>query len=372
MEMTDLIWQLMARSLAKEATAEEMLQLQALLRHHPTLHQQYDLLSRIWNDKQHQAPDEEEARSAIRKIISKAGDDTAIYYHDPFAVIEQARRASRRRVWIGVLLLVLGIGISTGILYNGKKASAVASGEGSADRETLVVKNGSRSRFVLSDGSTVWLNGGSSLQYLTDFTGPTREVRLEGEAYFDVVKKDGKPFIVHTGDVDIKVLGTSFNIKSYPEDATVEATLYHGAVQVTRPAVPGKAIRLRPNEKLIIKRMTGSRAEAASAGISPARNADNTYTLTYIDSTKKVNERFETAWLYSRLEFRGDSFEELARKLERWYNITIVFKDEKVKKLHFNGSFRQETVEQAFLALKEANSFTYQINNHEISVASSE
>jgi transmembrane sensor len=97
------------------------------------------------------------------------------------------------------------------------------------------------------------------------------------------------------------------------------------------------------------------------------------FTISHIDSTKKENERIETAWVYSRLEFRGDKFSALAQKLQRWYNVTINFTDDKVKELEFNGSFEKETVEQAFAALKVANSlFTYKIENHEIFVGSSE
>jgi ferric-dicitrate binding protein FerR (iron transport regulator) len=102
-----------------------------------------------------------------------------------------------------------------------------------------------------------------------------------------------------------------------------------------------------------------------------ARNAiPASFTIINIDSTKKESDRFETAWLYSRLEFRGDSFEELALKLERWYNVTIRFTDETVKQLRFNGSFENETVLQAFSALKAASAFNYKMNDDEIFIGS--
>lgn len=103
-----------------------------------------------------------------------------------------------------------------------------------------------------------------------------------------------------------------------------------------------------------------------------AKEIPASFTIAHIDSTKKENERFETAWLYSRLECRADSFEELARKLERWYNVTIVFTDEQVKQLSVTVIFENETVEQAFAALKTGFPITYKINNHEISVGSSQ
>ena len=107
---------------------------------------------------------------------------------------------------------------------------------------------------------------------------------------------------------------------------------------------------------------------SSSKQISPA-----TFTIAHIDSTKKENERFETAWLYSRLEIRRDNFEEIAKKLERWYNVTILFTDEKVKELSFTGIFEDENVEQVFALLKIANNkFNYKINNHEIFVGSAD
>jgi ferric-dicitrate binding protein FerR (iron transport regulator) len=96
------------------------------------------------------------------------------------------------------------------------------------------------------------------------------------------------------------------------------------------------------------------------------------FTIADIDSSKLESERIETAWLYSRLEFRGNSFEDLAKKMERWYNVSISFTDDKVKLLSFDGSFEKENIEQALVALKAANAFTYKINDNEISIGSPE
>jgi transmembrane sensor len=198
---------------------------------------------------------------------------------------------------------------------------------------------------------------------------------LEGEAFFDVVKQPERPFIVHTAGINIKVLGTAFNVKSYPEDKTVETTLYRGLVQVSRQDdITKKVIELRPNEKLALPKQAAKEESELSQEKAPATKLQpviSSFVKTHIDSTKKESERLETAWLYSRLEFRGNNFEELAYKLERWYNITIVFADEKVKSLNFNGSFEKENVEQAFIALQAAvPAFTYKIQNHEVLVSS--
>ena len=168
-------------------------------------------------------------------------------------------RSGSRRIWMAVasvLIVVFG-----GWLWFGNQSSD-AKGQ---KQEIIEAQNGSRSRSVLPDGSTVWLNAGSKLYYENDFTGATREVRLEGEAFFDVVKKTDRPFIVHTSGIDIKVLGTAFNVKSYPEDKTVETTLYRGSVKVFRHEESETgAIHLKPNEKLILSKEAAAKAENLS------------------------------------------------------------------------------------------------------------
>ncbi len=241
-------------------------------------------------------------------------------------------------------------------------------------RAPIVAQNGSTTRSSLADGTTVWLNAGSKLYYENDFNGATREVRLEGEAFFDVVKQPHRPFIVNTSGIDSRVLGTAFNVKSYPEDKNVETTLYRGLVQVLRHEdSTGKSIQLIPNHKLILSKQAAIETITLSEDKRQlVKEAPVNFIITPIDSTRKESERIETAWVYSRLEFFGDSFEEVAKKLERWYNVTIVFTDEKVKKLNVRGSFENETVEQAFTALREAFPINYKISNHEIFVESSQ
>lgn len=368
MDSHDKIWHLIARALNGEASPREQEELMEILRQDETLQPQYDLLTRIWKEKEEniQFEDSEAAKSTISRIISKAEREGGDIEHLP-----PKSRLKRRRMWLAASLVVL---VAAGGWF---WINRQLPGDAILKQEPLEAKKGSRSRSLLPDGTTVWLNAGSKLYYENDFSGDTREVRLEGEAFFDVVKQTDRPFIVHTSGIDIKVLGTSFNVKSYPEDKTVETTLYRGSVKVFREEdSESKAIQLAPNQKLILPKQAAIRPEELSKEVKPSsaeQISSSGFTIAHIDSTKEENERFETAWLYSRLEFRGDNFEELARKLERWYNVTIVFTDEKVQQLSFDGSFEKENVEQAFVALKVANNlFKYKINNHEISVGSVE
>jgi transmembrane sensor len=351
-----------------EASSSEQEELNGLLSGDEALQQQYDLLERIWKDKSDHIKDEDNIATSdtISRIISRA----AIESDDAEMVSRRKRRRFRRNVSLlsGSLLCVAIAG------WFWKNSNMASAGIEKPLKETIVTQNGSRTHSVLADGTTVWLNVGSKLFYENDFNGNTREVRLEGEAFFDVVKQPDRPFIVHTSGIDIRVLGTAFNVKSYPDDKNVETTLYRGLVQVFRQEdTMGKGIRLTPNHKLILPKHAAVETVKLSEDKKPLTKAiPATFIIAPIDSTKKESERIETAWVYNRIEFRGDSFEEVAKKLERWYNVTIFFTDEKAKKLSVIGSFEKETVEQAFAALKEAFPINFKINNHEIFVESSQ
>ena len=338
------------------------------MRHDEELQQQYDLLVRIWKEKHDNINDEENvnAGNAISRIVNRATIEAGVM--DSFSSTKKHRRRKRISLLLSSFIIVMA---AAWFWLSDRPAAA----DKKAAPDPIVANHGSRSRSLLPDGTTVWLNAGSTLHYENDFNGATREVRLEGEAFFDVVRQPARPFIVHTSGVDIKVLGTAFNVKSYPEDKTVETTLYRGLVQVSRETdITKKIIELRPNEKLILaKQAAKEEVKMSEIETAPVNQAPASFTISRIDSTKKENERFETAWLYSRLEFRGDSFEELAPKLERWYNVSISFADEKVKSLNFNGSFEKEDVNQAFKALQAAvPSFSFNIENNEILVKSSQ
>lgn len=365
MTTTDRIWHLIARALHHEASPQELEELTAALREDPSLLQQFELLTRVWNERDNTEEDEENARQTILRIINKAETE------EVFATIDSNRHRIRRRNWLIAASVVILLGLGGWLM---SRFSFSTSENDSVKPESLVTAKGSRTRSLLPDGTTVWLNAGSKLYFESDFSGATREVRLDGEAFFDVVKKPSQPFIVHTSGIDIKVLGTAFNVKAYPEDKNVETTLYRGSVKVFRQEeTESKAISMRPNQKLILPKEAAPVAKTLSEDLKPARDLSAAnYLLTVIDSTKEEKERYETAWLYSRLEFRGDNFEELAYKLERWYNVRIDFTDEKVRNLTFNGSFERESIEEAFAALKVAVPlFDYKINNHVISVGSS-
>jgi transmembrane sensor len=342
--------------------------LHELLQQDQLLQQQYDLLARIWKEKHDDIKDEDNinASTTISRIMNRAADES----NDADMVTRHKRRRNRIKAYLIVSAFAV---IITSIFlvnnYGDKSPSAEQ-----PKQEVIATAKGSRLKTLLADGTTVWLNGESKLHCENDFTGATREVTLEGEAFFDVVRQAERPFIVHTSGIDIKVLGTAFNVKSYPEDKNVETTLYRGSVEVVRQKDSSKnAIRLIPNRTLAFPKQAANESPKLSEEKRPlAKEIPVGPNITPIDSTKKESERIETAWVYSRLEFRVVRFEEVAKKLERWYNISITFRDEKVKNLNVYGTFKNEPVEEAFAALKVAFPINYKIINHEVYVESSQ
>jgi transmembrane sensor len=359
METPERIWFLLSRNLSGDATEEDNDELNLWLQQHPGLMQQYDLLHQLWSVNK-PAQEEPATGDKINRILQLAAAEPAA---------PAVTRISKwhKVYWAAAIVTTLSLGAWLLVIWT-KKQQALAANE-------VVAPKGSKTRTILPDGSTVWLNAGSRIVY-ANFSGPVREITLEGEAYFDVVAAispvthQKKPFIVHAGAIDIKVLGTAFNVKSYPEEKTIETTLLRGLVQITRKGDKnGAPVYLHPNEKIVLPAGNAD-APVYKEPVITASSQPSTQRIIRIDSTVQENEHIETAWVYNRLEFRGDNFEQLALKLERWYNIRIHFEDKAARQLVFNGSLQNETVEQAFTALKTAVPFNVSINNNEIFIKS--
>ena len=184
---------------------------------------------------------------------------------------------------------------------------------GQVEYNTLVIPRGCEFNLVLADGSRVWLNAGSSLKYPETFSNGERRVYLEGEAFFEVSSDSLKPFVVKTAEANVKVLGTSFNVMNYKDEAKVEVALLKGKVKFedtrnrqTRALVPGEVVRM----------------DKASTSI----------VLTKEDVSR------ESAWRTGYFYFENMSMEELVVKLERWYQVKFTFASEKVKQMRFTGA----------------------------------
>ena len=179
----------------------------------------------------------------------------------------------------------------------------------------LSVSYGESKKITLADGSIVTVNAGSTLIYPKSFTSNTRTVFLTGEANFKVAKNPNKPFIVKTKYLDVRALGTKFNVQSYPNVAFTKATLIEGSVKVNMELDQNKSYILKPNDQLTYS------------------HKDNNVNVSVVDAGKL------SLWENGYLIFQGATFDEIANTLERKYNITINFDARKINKQSYYVKF---------------------------------
>lgn len=371
---TDRIWQLMARKLAGEASASELQELDNLLRANPELHLSIQTITDLWQHRNETKSDETLPKTAYEKHIlrmQELGIGIGPHEEDQVAnanpiLLEGVRPLSWRRFlsWAAAAVLIFAVGWLVIALFSNKERPDQLAGKEKQPVSEISTRNGSRTTIQLPDGSQVWLNAGSKLSYDKKYGTGLREVTLTGEAYFDVVKNPDMPFIIHTNRMDIKVLGTQFNVKSYPGEKTTEAALVKGSIEVSIKDRPAEKIILKPNEKIIVSSDTLELQKTASKTANEKIQPDPIIAirnLTYQDTDSAI---VETGWVYNKLVFKDESFRELALKMERWYGISIRFTDEAVQKLHFTGTFETETIQQALSAMKLTSDFNFQIGNN--------
>lgn len=196
----------------------------------------------------------------------------------------------------------------------------------------------------LPDGSTVILNTGSKLVYPPEFTGNTRDVYLTGEAYFDIKHNPAKPFIVHTGTVTTKVLGTAFNVNAYRSQAFVTVTVTRGKVEVKRK-----------------RKLLGVLAQNEQIVFNAA---------TEVFTKKSVHTDTVVAWKNDELYFDDISFSEAAIILSNKFNVTITFKDERILNCQFTAAFKNDaTLEQVLAVLGRLNNVSYRIEENNIIIS---
>jgi len=224
---------------------------------------------------------------------------------------------------------------------------------------------GSKSKIILSDGTQVWLNSGSTMKYPSYFMGNSREVYLEGEAFFDVMHNENRPFKVNTSEIQIKVLGTKFNVKSYPEENIIETTLVSGSIEIETKE-PGKLkkrmLKLEPNQKATFSRINNNLSLIENT--QPERLEPLSIGTIEIDN--EVNTDVITSWKDDKLIFNRERFEDIATRLERWYDVHIIIEDSTLKDYQYTGTLEKETLEQALYALKIASPFEYKIDKNTI------
>lgn len=364
----DYIWNLIAKKLSGEAVEEELQELEKQLRKNPELHYPMQTIIDLWRSEQPSA--QEEAHGAFNRHVERMQHLKVDYKPQENSTTDhgEGRKYKRSFLWPALSLAAIGC-----VLFFGLKsfwADVPVSADPLRHAEKAIsevsTKNGFKTNLILPDGTKVWLNAGSNLTYDSAYGKNIREVALSGEAFFDVVKNKEKPFIIHTSKINIKVLGTEFNVRSYPTDKTTEASLIRGSIEVTFKDKPNKKIILKPNEKIVVEneRSVGAVVETAHQDNSAKVKEVPEPAVKNLTYEYKTGAIIETSWVENKLIFQDESFEDIARQLERWYGVSIRFENQQLKENHLTGSFKNETIKQALDALKFTASFHYEIDNN--------
>jgi len=349
-------WELIAKKLSGEATHDELHELELLMRNNPEWQYAMQNMQDIWNLQSKEAYNSDIAFENHLQRMNAAGIEMDNFTEELPEEIETPRRISTRKLWLSIAIAATFI-IAAVLIFkphkhnSDKNISSVAA----SNLSEVSTKIGSKSKLVLPDGTTVWLNAGSKLTYNKDYDVELREVNLSGEAFFDVVKSADKPFIIHTERIDIRVLGTSFNVKSYPGEQTTETSLIKGKVEISIRNRPSEKIILQPNEKLIVNNQDTLHKHNNSGKTTPLVAVEN---VTRLEDDSTI---VETSWVDNKLVFSDTDFEEIVRQMQRWYGISIELKNEPLKKMRFSGTFTHETITQALDAMKITTAFHYTI-----------
>ena len=225
-------------------------------------------------------------------------------------------------------------------LDDGQLAYHAGAGTSEVLYNTISTPRGGQYQVILPDGSKVWLNAASSLRFPSTFSGTERMVEITGEGYFEVAKNAAMPFRVKTGEIQVEVLGTHFNVKAYADEESVNTTLLEGSVKVVSKAKAGAL--LKPGQQATLK--------------------DNETAFRLSD----VDVYHEVAWKDGLFDFDNDNIQDIMRQLSRWYDVEVSYAGQKLQN-HYTGSIRREVnISKVFEMLELAGGVQFSLDGKKV------
>ena len=264
---------------------------------------------------------------SARTVKNQADQQLILFYKNQYERISRARILILR--WTSSIAALLLVGLISILLIQKKQVVQPES------MQVFSVPLGSKSKLLLVDGTEINMNSGSELTYSSNFSSQNRSVTLRGEAFFKVKPDAAHPFIVKTKDFDVKVTGTQLNVCSYGDDLFSSATLAEGKI-ILSIHNNAKLIEVKPGEKFLLDRN------------------EKKYILKPTDVEK------ELAWKDGEFIFKTIPFPELVKRLERWYDVKLTYKDKKLLTYSYTGRFKnQETIWQVLDAIRMTSPVNY-------------
>ncbi|MBN1185749.1 MAG: FecR family protein [Bacteroidales bacterium] len=277
----------------------------------------------------------------------------------------------RRAVSVAAAILIAFVlgGLATWYFFSAKKLPDM-----NAQTYNVTTPYGTRSELSLADGTRVWLNAGSSLAYSENFNVTTREVKLIGEAYFQVAKNKEIPFVVKSDGLQIKALGTAFNVKAYPGDEELSTTLIEGKIVVEGKSLDEGRFSYTLNPGQNIKVIRSVKEEKANqANIQDRKHAADEmkpirHNIKTISLESDVNTLLYTSWKDKRWVIQQESFSNLVTMLERRYNVNIRFNQAEMEGISFSGIIENETLEQVIHIIQLTAPVNYEFGKGEVNI----
>lgn len=318
---------LIARLLSGEAAPAEKEELNHWMGESPANKRLFENTQRIWEKSQSyfSASEISSDRDKIKSQISQHSNKASKIIGLPTWLFRAAA--------IFALPIMLGIGWYFGSSENRNETQICE----------VTAPKGQISKCVLTDGTEVWLNAGSTIKYNPTFNYKTREVKLDGEAYFKVSKNKHKPFIVNTKYAQIKVLGTVFNLKAYSAEDKVETILEEGRVEFSLNGSATKPVELEPGEQVVYN-------------ISEKKI-----------TVGKVETYLHTAWKDGKFVFKDADLQTIIQELEKLYDVRIHIENDSLLKLRFRGMFEyDQNIFSALETLERTTNIKYRMNGRDI------
>lgn len=352
---------LLGKKLSREATADELAEIERLLEAWQVTPHQLKMIEDFW--QKNPEADKRSIEERWEKIVGKLNEyREETHIEAPEIGPVKGKVFTMRRMLAAASVAALVVFTGWWLWDKGEK-TGIEVAEVQTGDSVVVASNGIRKMVLLPDSTTVHLNSGSRLRYNKNFGHGNREVWLSGEAFFEVTKNAAHPFLVNTNRMMVKVLGTVFNVKAYDTREDIETTVVEGKVEVSLKGNEEKKVILLPSEKISLKNnqlvKDGDEVRPKVAGIS--------YEVkTVVPDIKETGMPEEAAWVKEKVVFTDEPFEMVALKMERWYDVHIYFETEKMKTILMTGDFDKVDIQQALKILQMMVNFKYEIKGKEI------
>jgi transmembrane sensor len=310
METGSRITSLFSKYLQRRCTPEEVAELVGLLQQAEATEDLTGPMQALWQQVKEERVEHEVDWDKMYGVIRNTEVD--------LMTLNRRRNSHTRRIWLRLaaasVLVLLAFSAWWGLTANRRQAPALTQTLGAIGAAHPLLNK--KQIIHLPDGSTVILNNNSKLDYPAAFTGRTREVYLAGEGYFEIIRQTNKPFLVHTGKITTRVLGTAFNIKAYPAEGAIEVTVTHGKVQVFK--------------------------EDRSVGLLTADQQISFSTGTEQVARKKVDTRPVVAWKPAEINFDDITMQEAARRIGERFKMNVGFANPAIKNCRVTATFYED------------------------------